>query len=144
MGINSAGKKEMDGDMDKLETSDQSFVKLSLLQAHADLLRKLFLSIIRFFLIFLFMPIFCISLKFWKKILKKRASTLSVMVINKIKITRKKNSQWTIYMRGDLFRDVILFDNQVVTSPPVCRRHDFLSDLERTFWKRQGKIIKQI
>ena len=55
------------------------------------------------------------------------------MVTNKTEITRKKNPQWNIYMWSDLFRDVILFDNQVVTSPPVCRRHDFLSDLECTF-----------
>ena len=79
------------------------------------------------------MAILCISFNFGKKEFLKKASTLSVMVTNKIEITRKKNPQWNIYMRSDLFRDVILFDNQVVTSPPVCRRHDFLSDLKRTF-----------
>lgn len=54
------------------------------------------------------------------------------MVTNKIELMPQRQPECHIYIWSDLFRDVILFDNQVVTSPPVCRRHDFLSDLECT------------
>lgn len=38
-------------------------------------------------------------------------------------------------MWGYLLSDVILFDDQVVTTPPVCRGKNFLSNLECTLWK---------
>lgn len=44
-------------------------------------------------------------------------------------------------MWRNLFRDVIVFHNKVVTTPPVCSCQNFLSNLECTLWRDQAKIL---
>ena len=48
-----------------------------------------------------------------------------------------KWTKYNIYVRINLLSDIILLDDEVVTTSPVCSSKNFLSNLECTLWKSE-------
>ena len=56
-----------------------------------------------------------------------------------------KWTKYNIYVRINLLSDIILLDDEVVPTSPICSSKDFLSNLECTLWKRkENGQVRQI
>ena len=56
-----------------------------------------------------------------------------------------KWTKYNIYVRINLLSDIILLDDEVVPTSPICSSKNFLSNLECTLWKRkENGQVRQI